>query len=256
MAVNGAMMKFTLHFVGINIVRKSLSWRYYADFLQMRMERNPDRNIIVPETTGMRIEIFIPRGQSKVFNHPVAIQTVRPCIHVRDLSKIAVSLEKKGALLGAGMGKTALGQSIELIAPDGIRWLVAQGRGYGKGGAFRRPHVGSADLRVRKLKAQVRFYTEILGMQDSGEHGGHTILRDRASRMFLVVTKDKREVSEHRFPAQPAFLSFQTTNVADAEKVLRSRGVSIVQPTTTHYFGTDLLILDADENVVQVVEYR
>ncbi|HWZ43297.1 MAG TPA: VOC family protein [Candidatus Saccharimonadales bacterium] len=251
-------MKFTLHFVGINIIKKSPSLRYYADFLQMRMEDNSDRTIIVPETTGMRVEIFAPRGQSKVFDHPVASQTVRPCIHVRDLSKITAWLEKRGAMLGEGLEKTARGQRIELIAPDGVRWLVAQGRSYVEGGGFRRPHVGSADLMVRSLKAQLRFYTDLLGMRISGEHEGQTMLRDRTSGIFLLVAKERpsQTVSQHSLPVQPAFLSFQTADVAEAEQMLRSRGVTVVQPTTTHYFGTDLLILDAEENVVQVVEYK
>lgn len=248
-------MQFRLNFIGLNVQKKSPSLHFYEDFYRMKVEEGSKPPMLWLKTTGMLMEVFTAQARDKAFNHPVPSQTVRPCVHVRNLESIVESLKKQGVVVGEPE-KTAKGKRVECVGPENIRWLMGEGRGYTHASGLAKPHVGSADLRVRDMEGQIKFFTQVLGLKEGADFDGQITLRDPKEGTFLLLGEERQQKRGKGFAAQPAFLSFAVPKATEAEKKLRSLGIKFVQPLIVQGFGTDMLILDADKNIIQIVEYK
>jgi predicted enzyme related to lactoylglutathione lyase len=248
-------VQFRMNFIGLNVQKKPAALRFYRGLCGMQVKESAKPPMLWLTTTGMNVEVFTAQARDQSFNHPVPGQALRPCIHVRNLQAIAESLKKKRAVVGE-VEKTAQGRRVECVGPENIRWLMAEGRGYTHADGLTKPHIGSADLRVIDMEGQIKFFTNILGLKQGVKSGGQITLRDLKEGTFLLLGKDQREKPGEGFPAQPAFLSFAVPKATEAEKKLQSLGVQFVQALMVQDFGIDMLILDADRNIIQIVEYK
>lgn len=249
-------MKFRMNFIGLNVQKKTPALHFYQDSYHMKkVEHSSKPPMLWLKTTGMMVEVFTPQARHESLNRPAPRQALRPCIHVRNMKAIAESLKKEGIQVGE-VEKTAYGKRVECVGPENLRWLMGEGRGYKHASTLAKPHFGSADLRVLDMEGQRKFFTRVLGLKEGAEFDGELTLRDTTEGTFLVLGQDRRPKSEETLPAQPAFLSFAVSKATEAEMKLKSLGVEFIQPLAVHGFGTDILILDADQNIIQIVEYK
>jgi catechol 2,3-dioxygenase-like lactoylglutathione lyase family enzyme len=248
-------LKFRLNFVGINIQDKAAALHFYRHICGMGVKSSSRPPMLWLETSGMMVEVFTAKARSDIFSKRTARQAVRPCIHVRSMKTVALSLKKNG-VAAAAAEQTAHGQRMEVEAPDGIHWLLGEGKGFRHAGSLAKAYVGSADLRCIDLRAQLDFFTRILGLKNIGEFHGQVTLHDPAEGTFLTMQQFETDTRGTGYPAQPAFLSLATANIKAADEYLRSLGVKVVEPVIKHWFGTDMLILDADQNIIQVIQYK
>ena len=187
-------------------------------------------------------------------------QAFRPVILVSDLAA-AETLLRRQAIPFASSTSTS-GAQVEMIGSEGIRWGLMESPDGEMDWAH--PIVGGIEVKATNLEAQRDFYTRMMGMAIEDQ-------RDQ----FIHLSQSNGDVWLHLetgglpapFPARtdtksPAFLhpiwiSFETQDVRSANTWLQQHDLTFLRSLTYHpdWNGTDILLADADGNVVQVVQY-
>ena len=187
-------------------------------------------------------------------------QAFRPVLLVRDLVSTEAWLNQQG--ISSTRSTSAAVAQIEMTGPEGIRWGLTESA---DGATDReRPVIGGIELKTNNLEAQTDFYTRILGMQIQHQTNQGTLLNQHNSDTWLYIESGGTSApsTTEMAPESPAFLhpvwiSFETQDARAANFWLQRQGISMLRPLTYHadWKGTDSLLADADNNIVQVVQY-
>jgi catechol 2,3-dioxygenase-like lactoylglutathione lyase family enzyme len=209
------------------------------------------------QTQGMTFELFQAHPtRSQVLGWGKG-QAFRPVILVPDLSAAMALLQQ----YDIAFSRSQLDGSpqIEMVGPEGIRWAFRESPTIQMDWAH--PVIAGVELKAAHLQAQKEFYTQILGMRIEAETDHSVHLTQTSGDAWLHIeaggTATPLRIGEPR-PAffHPVWISYETRDVKQANTWLLNQDVTILRPLTYHpdWHGTDILLADADGNVVQVVQ--
>src|SRR5258708_5220481 len=158
-------MQLKLNWIGIHVADFESSLRFYTETLGMHAsDIKPDWAYI--DSTGITFELF---GVSRT---PTTNQTswgngqpIRPSIQVADLHKTVAELRQRGVQFIGDIQQTSIGEMIEFIAPENMRWTLVYAPDFPFGTTLNKPHVGWLELKADRLTEQKTFYSEMLGLQ-------------------------------------------------------------------------------------------
>ncbi len=252
---------FELNFIAVRVCDFAASLRFYHQILGLEIRhQKPDWAYL--ETTGMTFELF---GGASPARDDLAWgrgQAVRPAIVVPDFASATKRLQQRGAQFAATTEQSAVGgPSRELIAPENIRWSLAQASETPAVEQAAHPRIGWVELAAHDLTGQERFYREILQMR-SDPRTPKPVLRQAGGQPLLML-RAGAEPPEPR-PAlegspragQPVVLSFETPDIQAAHRHMQRLSVPLSKDLTHHdWGGIDFFVRDADGLPVQVVEY-
>jgi catechol 2,3-dioxygenase-like lactoylglutathione lyase family enzyme len=254
------MTLFTLNWFGMGVHDVLAASDFYGGKLGFAFEEgeengHPWRYF---ETRGMTFELFQANPERPDVNAWGDGQAFRPVLRVSDLAATSALLRDKG--ISYSENTSEYGAPIEIIGPEGIRWGIMESSGIEMDWA--RPFIAGVELRVADLDAQKEFYTEVLGMTIGRESNEEILLNQKGGEAWLRMeaggTSAPRQFGEEK-PAffHPTWISFETEDVRQANLWLQSQNVTILHPLTyhEHWQGTDIIIADADDNAVQIVQY-
>jgi catechol 2,3-dioxygenase-like lactoylglutathione lyase family enzyme len=186
-------------------------------------------------------------------------QAFRPLILVQNLSRTALMLEGQGVRFS--YKETDSSAQIEVAGPEGVRLGIAEDSVVDTD--WSHPIVAGIELKAVNLESQKTFYTTILGMLVDRETGsGVRLVQPNTDAWLHIVSGGKatRPLLE-KDPEKPAFfhpiwISFETKDVRSINQQLVGQ-TTFLRPLTYHedWKGTDILLADADGNVVQIVQY-
>lgn len=270
------MVELTFNFVGVNAVDFRRAFTFYTNVLGVQpAEPRPHDDTEswamlvagwdespVSDGRGLRCELFErnvePPGERQWGRH----QNVRPSIQVDNLEATLTDLWERGVAFTGNLADTKWGRSIEFTAPEGIRWSLAHAPAYPAGQSVQTPHLGWVELKADDLDGQQDFYTQVMGLSVGERFVSGARLEQGAGDPLLFLESGGERVTadgEHESPfdVQPVWLSFETPDITEAAAWLTDHGISLLQDVTTHdWGGTDLVVVDADGNPLQVVEYH
>ncbi|GIV97250.1 MAG: lactoylglutathione lyase [Herpetosiphonaceae bacterium] len=112
--------------------------------------------------------------------------------------------------------------------------------------------IGQVSIPVSDQDRAVAFYTEKLGcslvmdqpMGESGERWIEVALPEGETHLVLYGSPEQRE----RVMGSFSNIMFYSSDLAATHRALESRGVTIVQPPTTEFWGSYLIFADPDGN--------
>jgi predicted enzyme related to lactoylglutathione lyase len=185
-------------------------------------------------------------------------QAFRPVILVPDLSAAAEMLQEKNITHSYTGARS--GSQLEMIGPEGFRWSLQEASMPSVN--WTHPVIGGVELKAANLNAQKEFYTQIAGMNLEADTGDGFFLTQAKGKVWLRIIAGGKEapiILDQPGIAffHPIWLSFETQAVENVNECLQDQDVTIVQPLTYHpdWLGTDILLGDADGNVIQIVQY-
>lgn len=253
-------MNLKLNWIGIHVVDFEASLRFYTEVLGMNAsDTKPDWAYI--ETTGMVFELFgggIALPDSSRWGQG---QAIRPSIQVENLRETVAELRQRGVQFAREIEQTTVGETIEFIAPEHMRWTLVHAPSYPFSTKLNQPHIGWLELKVDSLAEQINFY-EILGLRPENGNDGQVILRQSPGEPFLLLESGGQRANLFQVkgnmlqPLPSHLISVETDNIEEAATWLRSHKVPILTEIThKSWGGIDLYIADMDGNPIQVVQY-
>lgn len=270
------MVELTFNFIGVNAADFQRAFVFYTEVLGVRpakpappevpeswamlvagWEESPD-----PDGRGLRCELFERDIDPPAERWWGRNQNVRPSIQVADLAATQVALRDRGVPFTGAIKETDWGQFVEFQAPDGIRWSLAQTPDLPAGQDLETPFLGWVELKAADVDRQQDFYTRVMGLTVGDRFTSRVRLEQEAGvpRMLLEPSGERvtvEEESDSPFDVQPVWMSFETSDIFEAEAWLTGRDVPLLRDVKSHdWAGTDLLIQDPDGNPLQVVEYH
>lgn len=266
------MVDLKFNFIGVETADFTRAFRFYTRAMGVEpaaaspseswamlvsgMDETP-----VTDATGLRCELFEQEGEAPTNRRWGDQQNLRPSIQVRDLQAASEVLHERGVPVGNNVQETRWGQSIELIAPEDVRWSIAHAPEFPAGRGLETPHIGWAELKVVDLERQERFYTEIMGLS-TAERSGSCIRLEQGvgePQLFLEPGGEQEpgaRTNESPFLGHPVWMSFETSDLTSTSAWFDSQDVPRLQEITTHdWAGKDIVIEDPEGNPMQVVEY-
>ena len=254
-------MKFKLNFIGLYVADFNRIYSFYTETLGIEL------NLSVPgwaslKTSGMTFELFEHQAEPGSRNRSWGNgQAFRPGIQVTDLAATISELEQKGVTFAGNIERKPWGRLREFITPDGIRWTLAEAPDYPANADLRVAHIGWVELKANDLEAQKTFYGDLMGLTLAAADQTQMMFVQQLGEPLLFLEgggqKTTPKPAPHHFEGQAGFLSFETEAIDEAASYILAQGVLIVREVVQHEWGgTDMLIADADGNLVQIVQYN
>jgi predicted enzyme related to lactoylglutathione lyase len=150
-------MFLKLNWIGIHVADFQTSLRFYTEVLGIRAsDTKPDWAYM--ETMGMVFELFgdsqQPALDQSTWGHG---QPVRPSIQVVDLHETVATLRQRGVQFIGDVEQILIGEMIEFIAPENLRWTLVQAPDHPASTTLNKPHIGWLELKVDRLAEQKWF---------------------------------------------------------------------------------------------------
>lgn len=267
-------MGFTLNFLGIHVVDWQTAYLFYTDVLGMRSELEPKYGDWA--VLGGGWEAYRAGNRSMVLElfdggRPVRgarawgrEQALRPALQVDDLAVAIADLRARGVPFTGGIQEDRLGQRIEFVTPEGIRWTLAQIPGGPSSADRALPYVGHVEIKAHDLAGQETFYREVMGLSRASDALPPIVLGQGPGNPWLTLEPGgERQTDVPPWPqrspvcGQPVYLSFMTSDIKDARAHLRDANVTVLQDSVHHadWGGIDVVVADADGIAVQIVQY-
>jgi predicted enzyme related to lactoylglutathione lyase len=251
-------MIMKLNWLGIHVADFGAALHFYTRVLGMNAtDIKPDWAYI--ETTGMTFELF---GGGESPGSKPSTQTVRPSIQVADLRTVVAELRQRGVEFSGEIEQTGIGERIEFIAAENMRWTLVHAPDYPYGVNLNKPHIGWIDLKVEHLTEQQAFYTEVFGMESEIRANGQVILKQGPGGPLLFLEPGGEQSAPFQIkqnmlhPLPSHLMSVETDHIEEAAHWLKSRGVAILTEITRKTWGgIDFYIVDPDGNPIQIVQY-
>ena len=255
-------MFLKLNWIGIHVADFEAALWFYTEVLGMHAtDTKPNWAYI--ETTGMTFELFgggePPISNQSAWGHG---QAVRPSIQVADLQKTITELRQRGVQFTGDIEQTTVGEMIEFIAPENMRWTLVHAPAYPFGSSLNKPHIGWIELKVDRLTEQRAFYNEVLGLHPENGQGERVVLTQGTGQPFLFLEPGGQraapfQINQNMLQPLPSHLmSVETDNIEEAATSLKSRNIPILTEITRRdWGGIDFYIVDVDGNPIQIVQY-
>ena len=259
-------MDLKLNFLGVTVADFEPSYRFYTEVLGIEARHSkPDWAYL--ETTGMTFELFgLESSDLSAFQRDVLPtpdqpwgrrQTIRPSFQIADLESTVSDFRRKGVAFAGDIERTAWGERIEFIAPEGFRWTLAHAPTYPFGSSMRKPHLGWVHMKAHDVAGQQVFYTSVMGLRPEASDEGQVVLGQAPRQPLLFLEPGGQLLPAIQGRKQsPHFISFETDNIEQATAYMKTHNVPILQDVTREdWGGIDIYIKDLDGNPVQVVQY-
>lgn len=269
------MNDLKLNFLGLSVADYEESFRFYSEVIGMEAHTVPQwkhwagygETWDMPTKSqgrAMICEMFggaPPPPKDMRWGHG---QNVRPGIQVNNLTKIVEDLRKRGVRFTSDIERTPMGERIELAAPEGVRWTLAQAPGYPTSDDMRKPRIGWVEIRVTELEAQKNFYNQILGLDVDTESASRVVLKQGPGEALVILEPGGETTSfdpswkDEPLMTQPVWVSAMTAGIGKTASRLKKSGITVYRDLTKHpdWGGTDITIGDADGNMIQIVQYK
>lgn len=267
-------MDITFNFIGMCVANWQPAYDFFTQKMGFQAELNPAygdwANLgaawagYYSETHSLVCELFDQgcRVADRWWGHH---QNIRPAIHIDDLDTHIRQLQARGIMFTSAVETRAWGKQIEFETVEGIRWTLACTPGYPVREDFSQPQFGHVAIKTHDVEAQKTFYGTIMGfaLESSGEDAV-LCAQHRANHPFIVLEPGGESIDQASpaspYPerSQPFFLSFMTPDILGIAQECHRLAITILRPVTYHpdWDGTDMVITDADGNVIQLVQYQ
>ena len=254
-------MDLKMNWLGLYVSDFKESLQFYRDVLGVSARVvKPDFALF--RTTGMTLELFgggMPADPDRSWGHG---QAVRPGIQVETLHGLIDELRRTGVRFAADVEQTRFGEQVEFLAPEQLHWTLGYAPGYPANPGLNKPHLGWVELKVLHLADQRAFYSGVLGLQPEDQDDGGVLFQQAPGEPLLFLKPGGEQApalqvqqAQLHLPP-PHLLGFEASSIEQAAAWLKSRGVPIlIDVTPRDWGGIEMIILDADGNPVQVVEY-
>ncbi len=255
-------MQLKLNWIGMHVVDFESSLRFYTETLGMHASDIKSDWAYI-ESTGMTFELFgvsgTPTMNQSLWGHG---QPIRPSLQVADLHKTVAELRQRGVQFIGDIQQTSIGEFIEFIAPENMRWILAHVTAYTFSATFNKPHIGWLELNANRLTEQQAFYANILGMRAENGNTEQVILRQGSNDPLLFLESGGQraapfQIKENTLEPMPSHLiSVETDNIEEAAAWIKSHNIPILTEITRKTWGgIDFYIVDVDGYPIQIVKY-
>jgi predicted enzyme related to lactoylglutathione lyase len=259
--------RFQLTVIGIQVENSERTLQFYEDKLGIHIfQRRQGGAMVSPGWTlpvveqgrGLTVEVFETTAAAPANRSFGTNQSVRPSVQVRALKQAVDAIRERGAPVTEDVQPGGIGERAVVRTPEGIEWTIAYAEGKPAGESLADPHFGWLGIKAADLEAQVRFYSEMFGMQPE-YHGTTRILGQGAGLPFLVFYPGGSRRSPDPPPTlenSPVWLAFQTPDINTAFAWAKSRGATVTREITLiPQIGLQYFVVeDPDGNPVQVFE--
>ncbi|SMB83028.1 VOC family protein [Deinococcus hopiensis] len=186
-------------------------------------------------------------------------QSVIPMIRTHDLNRTLDHLHRDPAVNTTLTAEhlTPLGRATYLRLPGGATWALLEEVDHAHDSTGAPPTVAALELRCAHPAQYLSFLTETLDFQVRVNSAGHVVVQQHPDRPRLLLEAAPERLTPVKYRTQaPFYLSFSTTDVDRDSRVLLRAGRPLVSPRTTHAWGgTDVILLDPNNDPIQVVQY-
>jgi catechol 2,3-dioxygenase-like lactoylglutathione lyase family enzyme len=266
-------MDVIFNFIGMCVSNWQQAFAFFTETLGLQAELNPAygdwANLggawegYYHETPSLICELF-DQGRPVSERWWGKNQNVRPAIHVDDLDSTAARLRERGVNFTGTIEVKPWGRQIEFESVEGIRWALAQIPNKPVSQDLSRPHIGHIAIKTANFEAQKHFYgTKIGFILEDSERDYAIYAQAKPDHPFIILEQGGEAIQPETYGEQhpersyPFFLSFMTGDIQTIAEECRTLGIANLRPLERHedWGGTDIVITDADGNVIQIVQY-
>lgn len=240
-------MDLKLNFVGLLVEDFNRAFRFYTEVLGM-VARHSRPGWAYFETTGAIFEMF--QGDALPSSR---WQSVVPTLAVSHLQEVAKGLRGRGVSL---LDRDDTAEGLTFADPDGRAWYLTDD-GPGSAG-LEKPRISRFTLACEQIDAQSAFYRDVMLMQLTSRQSDRTLFtQDEGDPTMVLRNGGRARVRVSDRTAVPHYISFETDDITQAAEWLRTQNADFMQDVAQKpWGGVDLYVRDADNNPVQVVQYK
>jgi catechol 2,3-dioxygenase-like lactoylglutathione lyase family enzyme len=265
-------MDITFNFIGMCVADWKAAYTFFTQTLGLDAELNPAHgdwaNLggawagYYSDTHSLVCELF-DAGQGVADRWWGKNQNIRPAIHVANLAATVAQLQARNVQFTSAVEQQSWGKQIEFTTVEGIRWGLAEWHDKPVRPDFRQPQFGHVALKTANFAAQQQFYTQMGFLLEATDHDRIIFTQTKPHHPFIMLEKSGEFIATDAYRARhpersfPFFLSFMTPDIQSVAQECAALHIPTLRPVA-HYEdwgGTDMVILDADGNAIQIVQY-